>query len=333
MRDGSMIATLDPDAYTGTGRREARPLAMFPGQGSQRTGMAGHLLRDHGDLTARVFEEASEAAGLPLADLCVHGSAEDLARTEVTQPAVLATSLAVLEILRAEGEFSPWAVAGHSLGEYGALVAASVLAPADALRLVRVRGELMARVAERVPGAMAAVIGLEAERVEQACMSCADLGLVQVANYNDPSQTVISGERAAVEEAARMAREAGAERAVLLDVGAPFHCSLMSEIELQFSAELDRCSFGEPRLPVLSSVTGRPVPDGQTARELLRRQMSAPVQWVDLLTTAAELGATSYIEVGPGRVLSGFANRTIADAQVRSTNDARRIAALLRSER
>ena len=313
-------------------RLPGRLVALFPGQGSQRVAMAAYLLRDHSRTVGRVFAAASEAAGLPLADLCANGSAAELARTEITQPAVLATSLAVLEILRTEGGFSPWAVAGHSLGEYAALVAASVLSPADAFWLVRRRGELMARVAEQVPGAMAAVIGLAAERVEEVCGRCAGVGLVQVANYNEPSQTVISGDRTAVEEATRLAREAGAERTVLLDVGAPFHCALMAGIEQEFATELDRCCFGEPSLLVFSSVTGEPVYDGDEARGLLRRQMSAPVRWAELLGNAAGLGATSYVEVGPGRVLSGFANRTIAGAKVHSTNDARRIAALLRSD-
>jgi [acyl-carrier-protein] S-malonyltransferase len=312
--------------------RPDRLFAMFPGQGSQRVAMAVHLLRDHPRTVGRVFAAASEAVGLPLTSLCTNGSAAELARTEITQPAVVATSLAVLEVLRTEGGFSPWAVAGHSLGEYAALVAASVLSPADALWLVRRRGKLMAQVAGRVPGTMAAVIGLEAEVVEEVCARCAGLGLVQVANYNEPSQTVISGERAAVEEVARLAREAGAERTVLLGVGAPFHCALMADIEQEFAAELDRCHFGEPSLLVFSSVTGEPVSRGDEIRRLLQRQLSAPVRWVKLLDTAARLGATRYVEVGPGRVLGGFAKRTVADARVHSTNDARRIAKLLRSD-
>ncbi len=318
------------DSITETGPGRPTPtLAMFPGQGSQRVAMAEHLVRDHPHTAGRVLAEADEALGLPLTQLCTTGEAEELARTEVTQPAILATSLAVLEVLRADGGFAPTAVAGHSLGEYTALVAAGVLTAPDALRLVRRRGELMAQVSSRVPGAMAAVIGLPAPQVEEICAAGAADGVVEVANYNERSQTVISGERDAVALAARRALEAGAERAVSLNVGAPFHCSLMQEIEGEFAADLARCTFSEPRVPVISSVTGDAVFDAAAARELLARQLSAPVRWVEVLVSARLLGITKYVEVGPGRVLSGFANRTVPDASVRSTNDARRVAALL----
>ncbi|MEU7553065.1 ACP S-malonyltransferase [Streptomyces sp. NPDC044571] len=306
---------------------------MFPGQGSQRAGMAGHLLREHPRTVGRVLAQAEEATGLALTDLCTTSPEADLAPTEIAQPAIVATSLAIYEVLREEAGFRPGAVAGHSLGEYTALIAAGVLEAGDALRLVRRRGELMAGVSRTVSGAMTALMGMAPERIEELCAAAAPLGVVEVANYNEVGQTVISGQSAAVEEVGRLALEAGAERAVPLKVSAPFHCSLMSAIEDEFAAELERTAFHAPRLPVISSVTGALVRDEAHARDLLRRQLAGPVRWVDVLTAASAYGVGGYLEVGPGRVLSGFANRTVADAPVRSTNDERRIAALLRDLR
>jgi [acyl-carrier-protein] S-malonyltransferase len=303
---------------------------MFPGQGSQRAGMAGHLLREHPRTAGRVLALAEEATGLALTDLCTTAPEADLAPTETAQPAIVATSLAVYEILREETGFRPGAVAGHSLGEYTALVAAGVLQPGDALRLVRRRGELMAGVSRRVSGAMTALMGLAPERIEELCAAAAPLGVVEVANYNEAAQTVVSGQSAAVAEVGRLALEAGAERAVPLKVSAPFHCSLMTAIEDEFAAELEAVAFEAPRIPVVSSVTGALVRDGAHARDLLRRQLAGPVRWVDVLHSAAAHAVEGYLEVGPGRVLSGFANRTVPGALVRSTNDERRIATLLR---
>lgn len=303
---------------------------MFPGQGSQRAGMAGHLLREHPRTAGRVLAQAEEATGLALTELCTTAPEADLAPTEIAQPAIVATSLAVYEVLRQEGGLQPGAVAGHSLGEYTALIAAGVLDADDALRLVRRRGELMAGVSREVSGAMTAIMGLAPERIEELCAAAAPLGVVEVANYNEAGQTVISGQSAAVTEVGRLALEAGAERAVPLKVSAPFHCSLMSAIEDEFAAELERTAFSAPRLPVFSSVTARRVRDGADARDLLRRQLAGPVRWADVLDGAAAHGFDGYLEVGPGRVLSGFANRTVPGATVRSTNDERRISTLLR---
>lgn len=306
---------------------------MFPGQGSQRAGMAEHLLREHPRTAGRVLERAQEATGLPLTELCSTAAESELEPTEIAQPAIVATSLAVYQVLHQETGFVPGAAAGHSLGEYTALVVAGVLDADDALRLVRRRGELMAGVSRRVSGAMAAIIGLAPAKIEEICAATAASGVVEVANYNEAGQTVISGQSAAVDEAVRLANGAGAERTVPLKVSAPFHCSLMQVIEDEFAAELERVEFGAPRLPVFSSVTGALVRDGAHARDLLRRQLAGPVRWVDVLDAAASYGVDGYLEVGPGRVLSGFAKRTVPDAQVRSTNDARRITTLLRDLR
>lgn len=318
-----------PESPAGDPSPARRTLAMFPGQGSQRVGMAADLIWNHPWSAGRVLVEADEVLGLPLTDACAGGDAQLLARTELTQPAILATSLATLAVLRAEGGFAPWAVAGHSLGEYTALVAAGVLTTGNALRLVRRRGELMARISRLVSGAMTAIVGLDARQVEELCARGAHLGLVEVSNYNEPGQTVISGARDAVAEVSVQALAVGAERAVPLAVSAPFHCSLMRLIEDEFADELDHYPFAEPKLPVLSSVTGRPVRSAAEARSLLRRQLAGPVRWTDLLAEAQRCGVTDYVEVGPGRVLCGFANRTIPGCRARSTNDERRIAALL----
>ncbi|MFE2417292.1 ACP S-malonyltransferase [Streptomyces hokutonensis] len=310
--------------------RSARPvLAMFPGQGSQRAGMARDLVRFHDAIAVPLLERAGRTLGLPLAEICTTGTAEELAATDITQPALVATSLVVYEVLRREGRFAPGAVTGHSLGEYTALVAAGVLDPLDALRLVRVRGRLMAGVSERTAGGMAAVIGLAAAQVEAACRDASRHGLVEVANYNERGQTVVSGEAPAVAAACELARARGAERTVPLPVGAPFHCSLMAGLEAEFGTELSRYRFTDPHTPVLSSVTGEWVRSGEHARELLRRQLASPVRWVDVLSAARSAGFADFVEVGPGRVLSAFARHTVPGATVRSTNDVRRIAALI----
>jgi [acyl-carrier-protein] S-malonyltransferase len=302
-----------------------RPLAMCPGQGSQRPGMAAELLDRYPTVAGPVFALAEDVLALPLRRLCVNGTAEELRRTDVTQPAVVTTSLAVLAVLADRG-FVPAAVAGHSLGEYTALCAAGVLTAESALRLVRRRGELMAEVGDRVPGAMLAVIGLPAETVERLCV---DVDGAEVANYNDPAQTVVSGLRESVALIDRAAMAAGAERAVTLHVGAPFHCSLMAGIEAEFAAELNRHEFAEPRLPVLSAVTADYVKSAEQSRKLLRRQLTGPVRWVDTVRLASVSDIDAVVETGPGRVLAGFAKRTVPELPVYGTGNVRAIESLL----
>ncbi|MBL7253403.1 ACP S-malonyltransferase [Paractinoplanes lichenicola] len=301
-------------------------LAMFPGQGSQRAGMAEYLIKAYPS-ARRLFARADEILGLPLSRICVSGSAEELGRTEITQPAIATTSLAVWHLLQSAG-YRPAATTGHSLGEYPALVAAEVLTLESALELVRLRGRLMGEVAREVPGAMAAVVGLPADQVVAACGGAGDAGLVQIANYNEPLQTVISGHAHAVEQAGKAALEAGADRVVPLDVSAPFHCSLMNAVEEEFTAALAAQPFADPVLPVISSVTGTYVRSGEEARELLRRQLTGPVRWVEVLRTAARHPVGAYTEIGPGRVLSGLARRTLGEVRIRSTGDPRRLTAI-----
>jgi [acyl-carrier-protein] S-malonyltransferase len=310
-----------------------RVAMLFPGQGSQRVGMASDLVARYPWLVERRFAAADRLLGTELSRLCWEGPQERLRQTENTQPAVFLASIAVLDALDAEG-IRPLAVAGHSLGEYTALVAAGVLRFQDALRLVRRRGELMATVNRRTPGAMAAVVGLPAETVESVCERVREgAGLVEVANYNAPEQTVVSGERAAVERAGVLATEAGAERVTLLDVGAPFHCRLMRTVESDFAAELDARPFEDPALPVVANATGDYVKTGAEAKQALRRQVAGPVRWTQTMRRLASDGYDCFIEVGPGRTLTGLSRRVNPDLEAFAVGGAKSIELLLRKLR
>lgn len=292
---------------------------VFPGQGSQRVGMGADLAERHPDIRKRYFDAADEILGFGLTQLCLEGPEDDLRRTDITQPAIFTVSLATLEVLRHEG-IEPDAAAGHSLGEYAALACAGVLDFADGLQLVRRRGELMAAVNERTPGAMAAVLALDPTTVERLCAEVAEAGgLVEPANYNDPTQTVISGEVAAVGRATDLAQGAGG-RVIPLAVGAPFHCSLMDGLAEEFAAALDRCTFHDPTMPVVANATGRPVADAGEVREQLRRQVAGPVRWTDTLQHLRGLGCETFVEVGPGRALSAMVMRTLPGATTHATD-------------
>jgi [acyl-carrier-protein] S-malonyltransferase len=290
--------------------------------------MARSLLERYPEAAGAVFSRADEVLGIGITELCSSGSAEDLRRTEITQPAVLATSLAVFAVLQSAG-FRPSAVAGHSLGEYAALVTAGVLDAASAFRLVRVRGQLMAAAGKHADGAMRAVIGLPAEQIELLCLSSSGAGVVEAANFNEPCQTVISGETAAIEEVTRLAMAAGAEHIVHLNVDAPFHCSLMRGISAEFAGELDAYRLAEPRLPVFSAVTGDYVRSAAEARWLLRRQLTQPVRWTDTLQRAVGEGYDTFVEVGPGRVLSRFAGSIAPDRSIHATGSPAGLASFL----
>lgn len=302
---------------------------VFPGQGSQKVGMGRDLVERHPELKARWFDRADELLGLPLTQLCFEGPEEALRSTDITQPAIFTVSMAVLDLLRERG-VQPDATAGHSLGEYAALVTAGVLPFEDALQLVRRRGELMAAVNERTPGAMAAIIGLSPERVDELCAQARSDGggVVEAANYNEPEQTVISGEAEPVERAMAIAKEAGA-RVVPLQVGAPFHCSLMSDLADEFAEALDATTFKEPRIPVVANVTADYVRTADEVTDALRRQVAGSVRWTDTLRRLAGDGYDTYVEVGPGRVLTGFSMKVNPDAEVYSAGELRRIERML----
>jgi [acyl-carrier-protein] S-malonyltransferase len=303
---------------------------VFPGQGSQRVGMGLHLLTERPDLLDTYYRAADDILGIPLSALCREGPEEALRDTSVTQPAVFLTALATLDVLRDKG-LEPDLVAGHSLGEYTALVAAGVLDWTDALRLVRRRGLLMAGVNERIPGRMAAVLGLDLAVVEALCDRVTlELGqVVEVANDNEPRQVVVSGEREAVERVRAEAQDAGAVKALPLAVGAPFHSSLMSGIEEEFAAALDRVELRAPRVPFVSGVTAGLVTTAEDVARCLRRQLAGRVQWTGTVRTLAEEGVTTFVEVGPGKVLGGLCRRIVPAAAVHATHDERALARTL----
>jgi [acyl-carrier-protein] S-malonyltransferase len=284
---------------------------LFPGQGSQEVGM-GRDAALASPAAREIFERADEVLGLPLSRICFEASGEDeLLRTEIQQPAILTVSVALLRALEDLARIEPACVAGHSLGEYTALVAAGALAFEDAVRIVHARGRYMQEAVPEGQGAMAAVIGCAPQVVEQACaVARTQTGrVVAPANYNGPQQTVISGDAAAVELACARARQEGAKRTVPLAVSAPFHCGLMAPAAEKLAPELSRVRFQDPHPPVVTNVEARANADGARVPELLRAQVTAPVRFTEMIREMARLGVTRVLEVGPGRVLTGLVRR------------------------
>jgi [acyl-carrier-protein] S-malonyltransferase len=279
---------------------------VFPGQGSQEVGMAGDFCARY-PIAKRTFEEADAALGWALSRRIAEGPEEELRRTEVQQPAVLTASVAMYRVLAAELSDTPVCLAGHSLGEYTALVAAGALELADAVRLVQQRGALMQEAVPEGRGDMAAVLGIPSDAVERACAEAG--GAVTPANYNAPEQTVIAGERDAVRAAGELAKKAGARRVLPLQVSAPFHCPLMRPAMEKLAPVLAETPFHDLRVPVVSNVTAEPYHRAADVRELLRQQVCAPVQWVKGVRRLRALGAKLVVEVGPGKVLSGLVGR------------------------
>jgi [acyl-carrier-protein] S-malonyltransferase len=290
------------------------PAFVFPGQGSQKVGMGAGWI-DAYPIARETFAEADEVLGFALSTLCLDGPADQLQLTANTQPALLAASTAIHRAVAAEG-VAPAMVAGHSLGEYSALVAAGALGFADALRLVRRRGEAMQAAVPPGEGAMAAVLGLDAAAVERvAAAAAAETGEVcAVANYNSPEQTVVAGTAAAVDRAAALATERGAKRAIRLPVSAPFHCALMAPAQAVMAELLAATEFRDPAVPVVVNVDARPVTTAAEARAALVRQVTAPVRWVESVRRMAADGAATFVEVGPGKVLTGLVRRIAPEA-------------------
>ncbi len=298
---------------------------LFPGQGSQAVGMAGDLYEQHESVRAR-FAEADQVLGFSLSALCFAGPAEQLAQTNVTQPAVFVHSVVANELLTAAG-LQPVAVAGHSLGEYSALVAAGVLSFTAALTLVGTRGRLMLEAGRHRPGTMAAVIGLEDDRVVALCQQAAEAGVAVAANFNAPGQVVVSGEPAAVARVSELATQAGARRVVELAVSGAFHSPLMAAAAAQMESELQAVSFARPRVPVLTNVSAMPVEDPETLRRHLIRQITAPVRWSATVQRLATMGINCAFEVGPGAVLRGLVRRTAPKFSVALAGTVEEIAA------
>jgi [acyl-carrier-protein] S-malonyltransferase len=286
---------------------------VFPGQGAQAPGM-GRELAEHFDGARAVFEQADTALGFPLSKLCFEGPAEELQLTANTQPAILAVSVAATRVLEENG-IRPDYVAGHSLGEYSALVAAGALELADALRLVRKRGQYMQEAVPVGQGAMAALLGLEIEAVEEICREAAQGEVVSPANLNSPRQIVIAGRPSAVDRAVELAKTRGAKRALRLNVSAPFHCALMKPAADRLAADLDRTPMRDPRVPLVKNADARMALSASDAREGLKRQVEAPVQWTDSMRLLRAEGVDVFVEAGPGKVLSGLLRQIDAEAK------------------
>ena len=289
---------------------------LFPGQGSQEVGM-GSAVYDESAVARCVYEAADAALGLPLSRYCFEGPENELLRTEIQQPAILTTGIALLRALEARTPVAPAYNAGHSLGEYTALVASGALSFEDAVRTVHARGRFMQEAVPAGRGAMAAVLGMPPEEVARICeVVRAETGrVVAPANYNAPRQTVISGDAIAVEVACSRARQEGARRTIPLAVSAPFHCSLMRPAAEKLALELERLRFSDPRPPVMSNVDAAPIDRSARLSELLARQVTAPVRFTDMIAGMRDSGVTRFLEVGPGRVLTGLVGRIAGEAR------------------
>jgi [acyl-carrier-protein] S-malonyltransferase len=288
---------------------------IFPGQGSQSPGMGRDLAENFAAARA-VFEEADEALGFSLSELCFNGPAEDLQLTENTQPAILTVSVAALRAMESEGFPRPSFVAGHSLGEYSALVAAGALGLRDAVQTVRKRGRYMQEAVPVGAGAMAAVLGAELDAVRAACEEAREGDEVcGPANINSPGQIVIAGSAAAVERAIPLLKARGAKRAVPLKVSAPFHCALMLPAQERLAADLEGIEFADLAVPLVTNVDAAVIRKGTVARASLVRQVSQPVRWRESVELLAREGVETFVEVGPGKVLSGLVRQTAPEAR------------------
>ncbi|HSG40975.1 MAG TPA: ACP S-malonyltransferase [Thermoanaerobaculia bacterium] len=306
---------------------------VFPGQGSQKVGM-GRVWADAGEEARRTFAEADEVLGFPLSRLCWEGPEEELGLTANTQPALLTASIAMHRALGLLApELRPVAVAGHSLGEYSALVAAGTLSFADALRLVRRRGELMQEAVPVGVGAMAAIIGMDVEAIQAVAAEAAQGEVCAVANLNGPAQTVIAGHKGAIDRAAALARERGARKVSILPVSAPFHSPLMRPAREGLTPLLEATEFRDPQVPVVTNVDAAPVTTGAAARDALARQIDGPVRWVEsVLWMEDHLGVEAFVEVGPGNVLTGMNRRIVRSARSVSISDPDHLRQLLQEE-
>ena len=288
---------------------------LFPGQGSQRVGMTAELLQSDAEPMARYLDAADAAAGAPVRATCLDGPIELLTRTDIAQPALFSVSL-VLAGIASELGLRPAYVAGHSLGEYTAAAAAGALDPDAGIRAVCERGRLMNGIQSERPGAMAAIIGLDADAVQELCDGVAELGVAQLANLNSPTQIVISGEEQAIDAVIERAPAAGAKRALRLQVGAAFHSALMEPVRERMRALLAELSFNAARPPLAANCLGRIVAEPDDVRDALVTQIASPVRWVDCVRALREAGVTHFLELGPGRVLSGLVRQIDPDATV-----------------
>jgi [acyl-carrier-protein] S-malonyltransferase len=281
---------------------------VFPGQGSQTVGM-GKELYERFDAAKIVFDAADEALGFSITNMCFNGPEDELRKTVNTQPAILTVSIALFEVLKEHG-IVPSIVAGHSLGEYSALVAAGAISFHDAVQLVRKRGLLMQEAVPLGEGSMAAILGMERQLVIETCQKAqAEFGEVQAVNFNCPGQIVIAGKTLAVEKAAEMLKVAGAKRAVILPVSAPFHSTLMKPAAEKLAIELSKITINDASIPVVANINGQIITNSQEIEISLVKQADSPVEWEDCIAEIVKSGATTFIEVGPGKVLSSFTKK------------------------
>lgn len=292
---------------------------LFPGQGSQNVGMAKEFIENFSE-SKEVFTSASAALGYDLGHLCVSGPADKLNLTENTQPAILASSIAILRVLEKKG-LKAEAAAGHSLGEYSAITAAGGFDLSDAVALVQKRGRYMQEAVPAGAGLMAAVLGLDRAAVEKACLDATKNGIVAPANYNSPGQIVIAGEKKAVEAAIELAKAAGAKKVVPLAVSVPSHCAMMKQAGEKLAKELEKVTLRDLAIPIVNNADAKFLKTASELRPSLVRQISAPLYWEDSISKMTAGGFDTFIEIGPGKVLSGLVKRIAKDAKVLNVED------------
>lgn len=293
---------------------------IFPGQGSQQLGMLAELAERYA-VIGTTFSEAEAALGFNLWQLIQEGPVEKLNRTDLTQPAILAASIAIWRVWKELEGPQPALVAGHSLGEYSALVASGALDFADALRLVKARGEFMQTAVPEGEGAMAAILGLDAEQIEAACQQAAEDQIVAPVNYNAPGQIVIAGNAQAVERAIAACKDLGARRALPLPVSVPSHCELMRPAAEKLANELNLIQLSSPRLPIIQNTLAQPVTQVEELRQNLVSQLYSPVRWIESIELMAKEGIDTFVECGPGQVLVGLNKRLVKGAKSFAINN------------
>ncbi|PIJ44922.1 ACP S-malonyltransferase [Tatumella sp. OPLPL6] len=304
---------------------------VFPGQGSQTVGMLAELAAEQPIIEA-TYAQASEALGYDLWQLVQQGPAEELNKTWQTQPALLAASVALFRLWQQQGGEQPALLAGHSLGEYSALVCAGVISFADAIRLVELRGKLMQEAVPEGTGAMQAIIGLDDAAIRQACEESAQGQVVSPVNFNSPGQVVIAGNKEAVERAGAACKAAGAKRALPLPVSVPSHCALMKPAADKLAVALREITFSEPKISVVNNVDVKCETDAEAIREALVRQLYSPVRWTESVQYIAAQGVTQLVEVGPGKVLTGLTKRIVDTLTASAINDPAAFSAALIKE-
>jgi [acyl-carrier-protein] S-malonyltransferase len=294
---------------------------VFPGQGSQTVGMLAELGEQH-EIVKATFAEASDALGYDLWALVQNGPAEDLNQTHRTQPALLASSVAIWRVWQEQGLAQPALVAGHSLGEYSALVCAGVIDFKEAIKLVELRGQLMQEAVPAGVGAMYAIIGLDDESIAKACEEAAQGEVVSPVNFNSPGQVVIAGNKAAVERAGALCKEAGAKRALPLPVSVPSHCALMKPAAEKLAVALEAIEFNAPSVPVINNVDVAAETDPAKIKDALVRQLHSPVRWTEGVEKMSDQGVEKLLELGPGKVLTGLTKRIVKTLSAAAVNDA-----------